>query len=270
MFWISSPYSWPVIGWPSDLNSYTREEATRHWDLYYRPNNLVGVIVGDFDADAVKAQLAALFGTWRAPAPHARVPEPLVAKPAKVVTLQAPDKANAAMQGELALPINDASADYPAVAVAAYVLGDSGASRLWNRIREKDGLSYDVRATLQPASFEANSPLTLSAIYAPEARERLAKALAEELARVVRDGVTELELAEAKAGILKRRQLSRTQDPTLAAALVHQAWLGRTFEFSAKIDVAIESLTVADVNAAIRRYVKPDAFAYVFAGTFKK
>jgi zinc protease len=193
-------------------------------------------LVGDFDAEAVKGQLAALFGTWTSPAPYTRVPEPLVAKPATVVTLATPDKANAAMQGELAVQLNDASADYPAASVAAYILGDPGTSRLWRRIREQDGLSYSVGAFLQPSSFEENSPLVLSATFAPENRERLAKALAFELAQLVRDGATDTEVAEAKSGLLKRRQLSRTQDPSLAAALVQQAHLGRTFAYSAKIE----------------------------------
>ena len=46
--------------------------------------------------------------------------------------------------------------------------------------------------------------------------------------------------------------------------------LGRTFDTSAKIDAAIAALTLADVNAALRKYVKPDAFAFVYAGTFAK
>jgi zinc protease len=77
---------------------------------------------------------------------------------------------------------------------------------------------------------------------------------------------TETEVAEAKSGLLKRRQLSRTQDSTLAAALVHQAYLGRTFDTSAKIDAAIAALTVSDVNAALRKYVQPDAFAFRIRG----
>lgn len=62
MFWMSSGYSWPVIGWTSDLNSYTMEEALRYWDLYYRPNNLVGVVVGDFNAADVKPMIREYFG----------------------------------------------------------------------------------------------------------------------------------------------------------------------------------------------------------------
>jgi len=227
-------------------------------------------IVGDFDADAVKAQLGTLFGAWKSPMAFTRVPEPLVAKPARVVTLETADKANAAMQAELALPLNDASADYPAASVAAYILGDLGTSRLWKRVREQDGLSYSVGAALEPSSFEENSPLALSAIFAPQNRERLEKALSEELMRLVRDGATDAEVAEAKNGLLKRRQLQRTQDRSLAAALVQQAYLGRAFAYSAKIDAAIAAVTTTDVNGALRKYVKPDAFAYVYAGTFAK
>ena len=62
MFWQSSPYSWPVIGWPSDLNSYTLAQAENYFQTYYRPNNLVGVIVGDFNAAEVKPVLRRYFG----------------------------------------------------------------------------------------------------------------------------------------------------------------------------------------------------------------
>ncbi|MCZ6850617.1 MAG: pitrilysin family protein [Planctomycetota bacterium] len=62
MFWQSSPYAWPVIGWPSDLNSYTRKEAQRYFNIYYRPNNLVGVVVGDFQASAIKPIIREYFG----------------------------------------------------------------------------------------------------------------------------------------------------------------------------------------------------------------
>ena len=49
MFWESSPYSWPVIGWPSDIEGVTREEALAFFDVYYAPNNIAATLVGDFD-----------------------------------------------------------------------------------------------------------------------------------------------------------------------------------------------------------------------------
>ncbi len=61
MFWMSCPYSWPVIGWTSDLNSYTMDEAMKYWNIYYRPNNLVGIIVGDFKVNEIKPFIESYF-----------------------------------------------------------------------------------------------------------------------------------------------------------------------------------------------------------------
>jgi predicted Zn-dependent peptidase len=49
IFWESSPYSWPVVGWPSDLNGITREEAKAYFDINYAPNNISACLVGDFE-----------------------------------------------------------------------------------------------------------------------------------------------------------------------------------------------------------------------------
>jgi predicted Zn-dependent peptidase len=74
LFWQSSPYSWPVIGWPSDLNNYTIEQARAYFETYYRPNNLVGVLVGDFDPVEAKRQIIRYFSRLEAGDP----PPPVV------------------------------------------------------------------------------------------------------------------------------------------------------------------------------------------------
>jgi predicted Zn-dependent peptidase len=89
MFWLSSPYHWPVVGWPSDLNSYTREQAEDYYNTYYRPNNLVGVVTGDFDVDEVKNTIERYFSSLE------RGPEP----PA-VVTREVEQKAEMRMYAE--------------------------------------------------------------------------------------------------------------------------------------------------------------------------
>ena len=88
MFWQASPYSWPVIGWPSDLNSYTLEEARRYFDIYYQPSNLVGVVVGDFDLQAAKYLILDYFGTLEAgtaPPPPVPTIEPKQRAPQRMV-----------------------------------------------------------------------------------------------------------------------------------------------------------------------------------------
>ena len=62
MFWGSSPYSWPVVGWPSDLEGMTREEALAFFDVYYAPNNIAAALVGDFDPEAAAALAERYFG----------------------------------------------------------------------------------------------------------------------------------------------------------------------------------------------------------------
>ena len=62
MFWQSSPYGWPVVGWPSDLEGVTRDEALAFFDTYYAPNNLAMALVGDFDPDEAIALAERYFG----------------------------------------------------------------------------------------------------------------------------------------------------------------------------------------------------------------
>lgn len=62
MFWTSSPYHHPVVGWPSDVESISREQANRFFDTYYAPNNLTAAVVGDFDTDEVLELARAYFG----------------------------------------------------------------------------------------------------------------------------------------------------------------------------------------------------------------
>ena len=62
VFWNASPYSWPIVGWPSDLDGITREEALAYFALNYAPNNLTACLVGDFDPAEARALADRYFG----------------------------------------------------------------------------------------------------------------------------------------------------------------------------------------------------------------
>ena len=85
----------------------------------------------------------------------------------------------------------------------------------------------------------------------------------------MKDGFTAQELAEGKTSLLNFRRLARAQDAGLAGALANNLYLGRTFAYSGQIDAAIASLKLEQVNAALRKYLKPDDFVLAFAGDFK-
>ena len=195
--------------------------------------------------------------TGRAPRAYTRVPDPYRANQATAIRLLAPDKANAFLIGRQALPLDDLNPDYPALLVASFILGDSASARIPERLRQKDGLSYGAGTSFQPSAIDANSAMAAYAIFAPQNLERVRTGLAEEMTRAVKDGFTDAEISAAKAGVLQERKLSRTEDARLAAGLSGQSFLGRTFAISGAVDAAIAKLTPADVNAVLRKYLKP-------------
>jgi zinc protease len=237
---------------------------------FYGANNAEIAIVGDFDADAIRALLTELFGGWTSPSAYARVPEPFIPNVPAALKFDLADKANAFLIGRERLPLNDVNLDYPALLVVNYIFGGSPTSRLFERVRQKEGLSYGVGSYFRPGSIDANSRFGVHAIFAPENLDRVRAALTQEMDAALKDGFTDIEVQHAKEGLMQERRLGRNQDGSVAGALANQAFLGRTWATSGAIDAAIEKLTTADVNAALRKYVKPGEFAYAFAGDFAK
>jgi predicted Zn-dependent peptidase len=82
LFWQASPYKWPVVGWPSDVSSITKAEADAYFGTYYAPNNLTGVLVGDFNVATVRPLLEKYFG--RLPRGKTEPPEVVTTEPAQI------------------------------------------------------------------------------------------------------------------------------------------------------------------------------------------
>ncbi|MDO9074372.1 MAG: pitrilysin family protein [Rubrivivax sp.] len=229
--------------------------------------------VGDMDIAAVRQALEAAFGNWRAPSggaqPYVRIPQPLVAAPAQRFVAQTPDKANANLRGRLSLPLSDRHPDHAALVTANFIFGLGGNSRLWKRIRETDGLSYDVRAVMNWSAIDDNTGWEVSAIFAPQNQPRVEAAFREELARSLKDGFTQKELDEGRAALLNFRRLSRAQDDAVAGALVNNLFLDRRFAFMQQVDDAISRLTVEQVNATWRKHIDPAALSLAWGGDFK-
>lgn len=253
-----------------DVNGVTLEKIKAFHAQFYGAGKGEFGAAGDLDVAQVQAALQAAFGGWKAGAPYVRVPQPLTPVPPARLVLRTPDKQNANLYAKLAVPLSDNDADYPALMVANYLLGSGGSSRLWKRIRETEGLSYDVRSRVAWSSHEPNSTWLASAIFAPQNLPKVEAALREELAKALKDGFTAKELADGQRGLLAARRLGRAQDAAMAAGLANNLYLDRTFAVSARVDAAIEALTLAQVNEALRKYVKPESLVVAVGGDFKQ
>ncbi|QPF72064.1 insulinase family protein [Roseateles sp. DAIF2] len=253
----------------ADIQGVKIEQTREFHRRFYGASNAQLGLVGDFDLAAVQKAAETAFGDWRSPAPFARVPRPNVAVPGKLTLLATPDKQNAVLAGRMPLALNDEHADYAALLMANYLLGDGGDSRLWKRIREKEGLSYGVWSYVQWSAQDENSPWNLGAIFAPSNRGKVETALREEVARALKDGFTADEVSAGKQAVLSQRRLQRAQDPGLAQVLASNLYLNRTLARSQQVDDALAKLTPEQINAALRKYLKIEDFQLIFAGDFK-
>src|SRR6185503_15022249 len=99
--------------------------------------------------------------------------------------------------------------------VANHLLGGSSTGRVPLRVREKEGLSYSTYTTFSSSSLDESSAFRVAAIFAPQNRARVERAIREELGRAVKDGFTAEEVEAAKVSVLEQLRLGhrlREQD----------------------------------------------------------
>jgi zinc protease len=252
------------------LAGLTREQLAAYHQKFFGVSQTSASAVGAFDAAKLEQTLTTALNKWNAGAAYQRTPEPY--RDIKPAQMQAdtPDKANAFYIAASMLKLQDTDPDFTALSLANFMLGGSETSRLWMRIREKDGLSYNVRTRLNVSSFEPNGTWSVYAIYAPENRQRIEAGIREEFERALKDGFTETEVKEAIAALLNYRKLSRAQDANLVSGWIAYMETGRDFKWSAESDKKVAALTVEQVNAALRKYLQPQRFSSVAAGDFSK
>jgi zinc protease len=254
----------------ADTRGVSLDQVRAFYTNFYGADHGEMAVVGDFDAEAVKALAAELLGDWKSPRPYTRVPTPVYPIPPTEVKLETPDKANAFFAARLMFALRDDDPDYPAILIANYATGGGPGAILWKRIREKEGVSYDVRSILNVSPYEKSATWLGSAIYAPQNLARVQQGFREEIAATRANGFTPEQLADAKKGLLLQRRLARAQDGALAGTLALELELDRTMDFDARTDRAIEVLTLEQVNAALRKYVDPSQLVIVYAGDFAK
>jgi len=168
-----------------------------------------------------------------------------------------------------AVELSDNDPEYPAFMLGNFMLGSGGDSRLWKRVRDREGLSYNIFSSVSWNNFERNSTWFGGAIYAPQNRDKVEAGFREEVARVLKEGFTAEEVASAKNALLNFRRLGRAQDAQLSSALASNLYLDRTFAISQKVDEALAAMTAEQVNAVMRKYLKPESFVSGMAGDFK-
>ncbi len=228
-------------------------------------------IVGDFDKAAVMTALNNVFGSWESKNEYQRIESEYVEVDAINEFIDTPDKAGAAFGVMLTMPISDDNDDYAALVMANQMFGGGFiSSRLANRLRQQDGLSYGAGSNFNAGSFDPVATFVVYAISAPENVAKVEQGFKEELQKALSEGFTEKELSDAKQAVLQNNVLDRAKDSRLASTLQGNVDLNRDMQWQKKLEQAIAGLTVEQVNASFKKYINPDNLSIVKAGDKSK
>jgi zinc protease len=167
--------------------------------------------------------------------------------------------------------MTDTHADYPAMVLANYIFGSGMNSRLFQRVRNKEGLSYGVGAGFSAPAKDDDARFNASASCAPENAVKVETVFKEELAKLLADGFTNDEVEAAKKSWLQSRNVSRAQDSELAGRLLSHRYWGRTLVgFDADLEAKVAALSPAELQAAMKKHLDVAKLNIVRAGDFKK
>jgi zinc protease len=227
-------------------------------------------IVGQFDPAQMQKLVAELFGDWRSDARYERIPVTYTAVAPINHKIETPDKQNASFLAAMFTKATDEDPDYAALQIASYIFGGAPTSRVFQRIRVKEGLSYGANAGFSVPTKDDAGMFSATAIAAPQNTPKLEAAFNEEIVRALKEGFTSDEVEKAKKAWLDNRAISRAEDTSIASLLVSRARWDRTAMWDEKLEAAVATLTPAQVSDAFRRHVDPAALSIVKGGDFKK
>ncbi|MBV6273079.1 insulinase family protein [Alcaligenaceae bacterium CGII-47] len=247
------------------IKALTRQDLQNFYDRFYGAGDIALAVVGDFDPQVLQDHLRSGLAGWKRAPAYTRLPDPWYATPPKTFEISTPGKANASYLASVPLKLQDTDPQYPALLLANYMLGGSEDSRLWQRIRVQDGLSYDVGSMLQASSFEPSGSWTFYASMAPQNAQALTRAIKEALLTVRREGFTADEVRSAIRSILEYQKLARSNDRYLVSNWISKLRTGRDFAWTQKMLDTIAGLDADQVNAALRATLDPDQLVIAVA-----
>lgn len=266
-------YSMTIEEQETAIKNITVEDLKAFYKDFYGLGRSILVSIGNLDSDKVSTFIENEFSDFTSTKPYTNIANPH--KTVKVINenIITPDKKNAMTLGFMDVKISEYHKDYAALNVASSILGGGFLnSRIADRLRQKDGVSYGAGAGFQADSDkdDQNSQFYIYAIYAPANYDKVQLGFKEEIARFINDGITQEELENAVNGWTQEQNVSRAKDNELSSLINNNIFYKRDMSFQKEIEEKVAKLTVANVNAAIKKYVRTfDKWSVVNAGDFK-
>jgi zinc protease len=256
---VNHPYAHPVIGWLQEMNALERENVKKFYDTWYAPNNAILVFSGDVTAAQVKPLAEKIYG----PLPRKAIPErrwtqvpTLLANEA--MTLRHPAVRQSEFYRIYRVPgMIESRQDALALEVLEDIMDGSAATRLYKSLVVDQKIATSAGMSYNPGS-RSDSILWLSAVPAAGVTpEQIGKAFDAELAKLVEKGVTDKELAEAKARLKDEAVFQRDSLSQPATLFGETLAIGGTMDDVEYWPAHIDSVTAAQVQDVAKRFLDP-------------
>jgi zinc protease len=247
------PASVPVIGYPEPLRNVTFDDVMAYHRRMYVPQNMVFVVVGDFDRDEVVQRCRRAFAGF----PAGRAPDHSLPDVSRVVGVRAvtrPFKEIEETSGRIAFrTIPLLHEDLYALDVLSFVLSRGASSRLVRQVQREQRLVTSISTSSWTPGWGAGA-FSISYQCKPEKVHEVEKAIQNELAKVIADGVTEAELTRAKRQKLAELVFSQQSADSIAAVLGTDYLTTGDVRFSENYVTRIQQVTAGQVQAMAGKY----------------
>ena len=252
-----------------ELNAATRDQVQQLYQKFFKTQHAQIAVTGDFDAKQIQKLLKNEFSDWKTQEPYQRLDSKFTQYPAQKVHALSEQREFGNYQAIMTFPVGVENADSPALQVFRHILGDSQlSSRLAQELREKNALVYGFSANVDFDEWENSGVLSIGANYTAGKSAQVSQTVHQVLETLLKNGVTEQEVEAAKASILKKRLTVLEDDRRIHSLLIPQLEKGRNMNFREKRDQNIAALSKADVDAAIRKYIKLDQLVEVMSDQY--
>ncbi len=228
-------------------------------------------IVGDFDPDSTVASVREILKDWKSDVPVRRIERLAHENVGAREEIDTPDKENAVFLAGVAFPLKETDPEFAALRLGNNMFGGSTlSSRIGNRIRQKEGLSYGATSQFTASPRDPEARFTVNVTMNPEFIDRVEKCFVEELDKFLKEGPSLTELADAQKAYLEAQKVSRAGDAGIAGQIVTNLELNRTFAHVTELEKKIAALSPDDVKAAFNKFIDPKKLVIIRAGDFKK
>jgi zinc protease len=246
--------------------SATLDEVKAFYAKYYGPAHMTLVIAGDVDAGAAQAQIDKAFSGWTGGQDYRRPAKPAAAGAAQVISVPLAGKPSASVMLGQATGLRYKDPDALALRMGTAILGHGFTGRLMGTVRDKEGLTYNIGATMADDSI-VDGNWYISASFAPSLLDKGVASTRRVLERWWQDGISDQELTARKQGLVGGYLVGLSTTGGLANTLLIDAQRGYDIGWLEEYPAALKALTREQVNAAIKNHLNPGAMVLVEAGS---